>query len=306
MDWAFAQPDINYVAALQLTELYVTRSVPASLISQWLETLKGLQGELLVLIFNKVKELTEVEGFLEATLALCTSEPTQGVKLSADLCALLLTAETLPLLTNVKARAHPAFVPLLKLQLLLEQNGAHLPRLDNALKEEYEHELIALIAGCLGLAESSLSELVGILLAVVETQPGQMGLLRLLPVLVMNLLRSKVSLETVSKLGVELLVCMEEIDKRKVVERVLRVDYEQVGSQLVEILSKQYLFTNLEKLLWRFSHIAQVTKTFLQWFDIESECWGEQHALLGAMQADSYSSWVVLDDTSVFCSGGED
>ena len=309
MDWAFAQPDINYAAALQLTEIYVTRIVPASLIGQWLETLKGLQAESLEVIFSRVKDIitaTEVEGFLEATLALCTNEQMQGVKLSVDLCALLLTVQTLPLLASEKARAHPAFVTLLKLQLILEQNGAHLPRLDNVLKEEYAHELSALIAGCLELAESSLAELVGILLAVVETQPGQVGLLRLLPVLAMKLLRSKVSLETVSKLGVELLVCMEEIDKRKVVERVLRVDYEQVESQLVEILSKQYLFTNLEKLLWRFSHIAQVTKTFLQWFDTESECWGEQHALLGAMQADNYSSWIVLDDTSVFCSGGED
>lgn len=48
--------------------------------------------------------------------------------------------------------------------------------------------------------------------------------------------------------------------------------------------------------------LAHVTSTFLRFFN--SYAWGPQVPLRTPIQADQYSTWVMLEDKRVFCSGG--
>lgn len=50
--------------------------------------------------------------------------------------------------------------------------------------------------------------------------------------------------------------------------------------------------------------LVQVTSTFLRFFDFVYFSAGPQVPLSTPIQADEYSSWVVLKDGRVFCSGG--
>jgi len=50
--------------------------------------------------------------------------------------------------------------------------------------------------------------------------------------------------------------------------------------------------------------LAQVTSSFLRFFNYQSSTWGPQIFLYNEIKADSTSSWVVLKDKRVFCSGG--
>lgn len=50
--------------------------------------------------------------------------------------------------------------------------------------------------------------------------------------------------------------------------------------------------------------LAQVTSTFIRFFNCQSSTWGPQIFLHDQIKADSTSSWVVLKDKQLFCSGG--
>lgn len=52
--------------------------------------------------------------------------------------------------------------------------------------------------------------------------------------------------------------------------------------------------------------LPQITKTFLRFFDCYFSTWGPQVPLSASIQADVTSSWVVLEDGRLFCSGGGD
>lgn len=48
----------------------------------------------------------------------------------------------------------------------------------------------------------------------------------------------------------------------------------------------------------------QVTATFLRFYNCEASTWGPRVPLHAQIQADRGSSWVVLKDRRLFCSGG--
>lgn len=50
--------------------------------------------------------------------------------------------------------------------------------------------------------------------------------------------------------------------------------------------------------------LAQVTETSLCFFDFQTSTWGSQVRLRTQIQADKYSSWVILKNGRVFCCGG--
>ena len=52
--------------------------------------------------------------------------------------------------------------------------------------------------------------------------------------------------------------------------------------------------------------LAQVTKAFLRFFNGYTSTWGPQVWLRTQIQADEYSSWIVLKNSSLFCSEGGD
>lgn len=49
--------------------------------------------------------------------------------------------------------------------------------------------------------------------------------------------------------------------------------------------------------------LAQVTATFLRFFNCHTSAWGPQVLLHSPITADQNSTWVVLKDGRVFCSG---
>ena len=50
--------------------------------------------------------------------------------------------------------------------------------------------------------------------------------------------------------------------------------------------------------------LVQVTETFLRFFHCHTATWGPERVLSSPILADESSSWAVLKDGSVFCSGG--
>lgn len=50
--------------------------------------------------------------------------------------------------------------------------------------------------------------------------------------------------------------------------------------------------------------LAQVTAAFLRFLNTQTSIWGPQISLSTPIQANTYSSWVILDDGRLFCSGG--
>lgn len=50
--------------------------------------------------------------------------------------------------------------------------------------------------------------------------------------------------------------------------------------------------------------IAQVTATFFRFFNCRTMTWGPKTTLGSRINADSYSSWLVLQDGRLFCCGG--
>lgn len=50
--------------------------------------------------------------------------------------------------------------------------------------------------------------------------------------------------------------------------------------------------------------LAQVTATFLRFFNCETWVWGPKVQLFTPIQVDTGSIWAVLEDGRLFCSGG--
>lgn len=50
--------------------------------------------------------------------------------------------------------------------------------------------------------------------------------------------------------------------------------------------------------------LAQVTDTYIRFFNCQNSAWGPQIFLHSQIKADSTSSWAVLEDKRLFCSGG--
>ena len=76
------------------------------------------------------------------------------------------------------------------------------------------------------------------------------------------------------------------------------------SSQIVEIAkSKSPALSHIPPIDSQVSKLVHVTETRLHFFDCETTKWA-QVALLTPIQVDIYSSWVVLEDGRVFCSGG--
>ena len=53
------------------------------------------------------------------------------------------------------------------------------------------------------------------------------------------------------------------------------------------------------------SFLAQVTPTFLRFFNIHTSSWTAKVRLTSSIQVDEGSRWVLLEDGRLFCSGGE-
>jgi len=276
---------------VQLAQVYASHGLSVGWMGKWLEQLREiptLQAEPLAYLFKKVsiKEgmpAHVVENFIETTLILCTNKAINISQLSTAMEYQLDRAESHPLFTSIEARTHPTFTQLLNAASQNQDSRFLTVRIDLlklqlsdrkiTLKTEHAVGLSELADACEQLLEESaipMTEFVINLLSATEARPNQVTLFRLISDLALNLLRSYANPEAVNKLDVELL---KETWKLETDQGLLQADSECLRNQLLKLLSTEYSLSDLEKLLMRCTHIVQVTKTYIRWFDTVHKVW---------------------------------
>lgn len=96
-------------------------------------------------------------------------------------------------------------------------------------------------------------------------------------------------------------------------DRVRKVQgsFPQIKDQVKAMLmdGKRVSLEDLETLLLpkhsQAKELVHVTATYLRLFNFQTSTWGPQVPLRSQIVADGNSSWVILEDKRVFCSGGE-
>lgn len=144
----------------------------------------------------------------------------------------------------------------------------------------------------------SMTTLSALLLEELSSRPNA-DLLFFIAATLADLLK-KVAPGTIQELGQELIVVSRdpvgEERLRKLQEHYIRDKLEQLNA--TETVSLQ----TLEQLMS--PQLVQVTDSILCFFHFQGSAWGPQVRLKTKIQADCYSSWVILRDGSVLCCGG--
>lgn len=266
--------------------------------------------------------------FLKATLSLCNSKPEETEEVSRTLASLLSRPEVIALLANFAkltdlsqavslldvVRVQPevavltACTEFTALLVFFQRNGVTLPIGLRALRQK-PSELSRLIQACTTLLQRKSICLVGLcteLLKALEDITESESLF-FIPALAAELLPF-VPEDRIEELGSLLLVASRDPVQMQTVKK-LQVNLDQVRSQLVRLLkgSKKLTISALKSLLSQppeSMELVQVKSEFLRFFDCGNLTWRRAVVLRSPIKVDPFSSWALLVNGQVFCSGG--
>ena len=330
-----AQEGASCLTMMKLLELFAKHALPANQPRKWLNTLETLRGaDNLAALFHRVDSVPQaparlVSGFVEIVLLLCKSQPAEIEEICRTLGALLDKAETLQLLTNLTALENVALASSLLTTVRQQQDQSILvsctelsgllasferdhvqpPDLLPALRNRAE-ELTKLVRACVPIVQNPahhMTGLIAMLLGELNTRPTA-DLLIFIAATVMDLL-GKVEADRIEELGQELTTVSRDAAGEERV-RKLQGQIAQIRGKLEELLRgrERISLQTLEQLLPKYSQakeLVHVSASALRFFNFQTSTWGAQVNLKATIQADNYSSWVILEDGRVFCCGGE-
>lgn len=315
----------------KLAELGEKYELSAETVNQWMEITHKLRlAELLEPLFDKIANNTQIASrvavdLVQAALELCTRKPEEILDISRGLEELLDKQETEPFLANLSllssdlalvatlldiARLHSkgpiltACMELAALFVIFQRDQVCIPNFATSLVQK-PAELTKVVQACSRLILNPTNCLTGLSARLIKALEGSgdAKLLVFVSTLAADLLKA-VPPERVEELSLVLLSAAMDAKELHIVE-YLRINIAQLTDKLIESLNKPEKL-RIEVVQGIFPKpcgvLAQVTSTFLRFFS--TTAWGPQVPLRTPIQADSGSTWVVLEDGRLFCSGG--
>jgi len=325
----FLSPPPSLEAVERLKEACRKHALPQSVLTEWLRQLKDLrQTHLLVPLFQQISNIKQASAqmvftLVNSTLVLCahnsreTSEVAKGVSdlLDTQVVAVLTSvsdsAQAVALLDRLLQQPKgPEFTACLELSTLLSRccrEGVPGPDLLVSLLQR-PAQLAKLAQLCSSLLRSSAYSLTGLCTRLVKAleSTAEVDLLFFVPTLATELTQV-VPPEVVEELGLLLLTALETPVHLETLKK-LQASKAQVQDALVKLLNRRERLTiqALEQLFLpsEFKTLVQVTAVSLRFFNCQTAAWSAQVQLRRKIQANDQSSWVLLKDARVFCSGG--
>lgn len=160
-------------------------------------------------------------------------------------------------------------------------------------------ELIQLVQFCLPLVQNPANCMINLVSELFNGLNSKIRLEKLLYIAYLALdMLPKASSARIEELG-RLFLAVSSDDS------VERLEVGLIPQDKLEKLVTSQVKLTIEALEHTSQGLVQVTDSFMRFYDFQADIWGSNIPFKGKIQANSTSSWVILENSLVFCSGGE-